>query len=33
LRVDGLVAGSETFSAEVDESGHGRILGATLART
>jgi hypothetical protein len=32
LRVDGLVAGTETFSAEVDESGHGRILGATLAR-
>jgi glycogen debranching enzyme-like protein/mannosylglycerate hydrolase MGH1-like protein len=32
LRVDGLVAGSETFSAEVDESGRGRILGATLAR-
>jgi glycogen debranching enzyme len=32
LRIDGLVAGAETFSAEVDESGHGRILGASLAR-
>jgi glycogen debranching enzyme len=32
LRVDGLVAGSETFSAEVDESGRGRVLGTSLIR-
>jgi hypothetical protein len=32
LRVDGLVAGSETFSAGVDESGRGYVTGTTLAR-
>jgi glycogen debranching enzyme len=32
LRVDGLVAGSETFSAGVDESGKGYATGCTLQR-
>jgi N-terminal domain of (some) glycogen debranching enzymes/Amylo-alpha-1,6-glucosidase len=30
LRVDGLVAGNETFSAGIDETGHGYLLGCSL---
>jgi len=30
LQVDGLVAGTETFTAGVDESGNGHLAGATL---
>jgi hypothetical protein len=30
LRVDGLVVGTETFSAGVDEAGRGYVAGATL---
>ena len=32
LRVDGLVAGDETFSAGVDETGHGYLAGCSLRR-
>ncbi|HEY1669748.1 MAG TPA: glycogen debranching N-terminal domain-containing protein [Trebonia sp.] len=32
LRVDGLVAGDETFSAGIDETGHGYLLGCSLWR-
>jgi hypothetical protein len=32
LRVDGLVAGSETFSAGIDETGHGYVIGCSLRR-
>jgi hypothetical protein len=30
LQVDGLVAGTETFTAGVDESGNGYLAGTTL---
>ena len=33
LRVDGLVAGDETFSAGIDETGHGYLLGCSLRRS
>jgi hypothetical protein len=33
LRVDGLVAGDETFSAGVDETGHGYLVGCSLRRS
>jgi glycogen debranching enzyme len=32
LRVDGLVAGDETFSAGIDEAGHGYLVGCSLRR-
>ena len=32
LRVDGLVAGDEAFSAGIDETGHGYLLGCSLRR-
>jgi glycogen debranching enzyme len=32
LRVDGLVAGDETFSAGVDEAGRGYLAGCSLRR-
>jgi glycogen debranching enzyme len=32
LRVDGLVAGDQTFSAGIDETGHGYLLGCSLRR-
>ena len=32
LRVDGLVAGEETFSAGIDESGRGYLAGCSLRR-
>jgi hypothetical protein len=32
LRVDGLVAGGETFSAGIDEAGHGYLAGCSLRR-
>jgi len=33
LRVDGLVAGGETFGAGIDEIGHGYLVGCNLRRT
>jgi hypothetical protein len=32
LRVDGLIAGNETFSAGIDETGHGYLVGCSLRR-
>jgi hypothetical protein len=32
LRVEGLVAGDQTFSAGIDETGHGYLLGCSLRR-
>jgi hypothetical protein len=32
LLVDGLVAGDETFSAGIDETGHGYVIGCSLSR-
>jgi glycogen debranching enzyme len=32
LRIDGLVAGTETFSAGIDETGRGYLLGCGLRR-
>jgi len=33
LRVDGLVAGGETFSVGIDETGHGYLIGCGLRRS